>query len=410
MYMQPFHDGDVHATFRNILDEICAEIDSLDNQYVLKASPTELEEYFVEKATITPLVLHIDQQHIERQRTIQVDVSRDFRRSIMPGERATVLGTELEIAISYEGESNLWKIRASTCSLGGYPKIDMLPDRIVFKVSFPDDSASPQQLKSRVEEVTRSFAEAVNHQRGDVEQHNKTAPKRIKERLDYKRKKALDASGAVAALGIPIRQRDQPATYTIPTKRRETHINRPTVATEPYVSEPILDQEQYEHILGILRSMALVIERNPSSFSSLDEEAIRDHFLLQLNGHYEGGATGETFNRSGKTDILIRQADRNVFIAECKFWNGAKKFDEAIDQLLGYLTWRDCKCALLVFNRNKDSTAVAEKIHETMQNRKEHRKTIRFAVDTDSQYIFVKSDDPGREVTITTQLFDVPSD
>jgi len=33
----------------------------------------------------------------------------------------------------------------------------------------------------------------------------------------------------------------------------------------------------------------------------------------------QGKATGETFNRARKTDILLREGDRNVFIAECKF-------------------------------------------------------------------------------------------
>jgi hypothetical protein len=100
------------------------------------------------------------------------------------------------------------------------------------------------------------------------------------------------------------------------------------------VPEWELDEKEYRHILSVLRSMALVIERNPDSFQSLDEEAIRDHFLLQLNGHYEGGASGETFNGAGKTDILIRAGDRNAFIAECKFWGGPKRLSEAIDQLL----------------------------------------------------------------------------
>lgn len=63
----------------------------------------------------------------------------------------------------------------------------------------------------------------------------------------------------------------------------------------------------------------------------------------------QGKATGETFNRAGKTDILLREGDRNVFIAECKFWKGPKAFGEAIDQRLGYTMWRDSKTAILVF-------------------------------------------------------------
>ena len=109
-------------------------------------------------------------------------------------------------------------------------------------------------------------------------------------------------------------------------------MSLPKVAKEKYKPEPTLAMDEYEHILEILKSMAVVIERSPSSFSTLDEEAIRTHFLLQLNGHYEGSATGETFNSVGKTDILIRVENKNIFIAECKFWRGPKGFSDAIKQ------------------------------------------------------------------------------
>ena len=77
-------------------------------------------------------------------------------------------------------------------------------------------------------------------------------------------------------------------TMNVPAKR-------PTVDSGRYQPEPTLDEQEYQHILKILESMSLVIERSPYAFASLDEESIRNHFLLQLNGHYEGGATGETF-------------------------------------------------------------------------------------------------------------------
>ena len=43
---------------------------------------------------------------------------------------------------------------------------------------------------------------------------------------------------------------------------------------------------------------------------------------MQLNGQYEGTATGETFNGLGKSDIIVRQNTANVFVAECKIWEG----------------------------------------------------------------------------------------
>lgn len=210
-------------------------------------------------------------------------------------------------------------------------------------------------------------------------------------------------------MGIPIKHLDQPLTYTIPTKRRPSPVLRPPVTIQKYSPEPALSEEDYQHILGVLRGMSLVIERNPASFAKLEEEAIRDHFLIQLNGHYEGCATGETFNGIGKTDILIRVADRNVFIGECKFWHGQKLFLEALDQLFGYLTWRDCKCALLIFNRKQDSSGIIAKMHEAITARPEHRRTVMHSDSSESRYIFVKQSDPGREIMVTTMLFDVPA-
>jgi hypothetical protein len=63
--------------------------------------------------------------------------------------------------------------------------------------------------------------------------------------------------------------------------------------------------------------------------------------------------SSETFNAAGKTDILIRVEDRNIFVAECKFWKGEKHFIPTIDQLLSYTSWRDTKTAIILFNRQK---------------------------------------------------------
>lgn len=409
MKIYPFSDGDTFSTFRNITEKVTHEIQSLENEYVLKASQTELEDYYVEKVTIQPLVLHTDQYYIENQSGTQVDVSHDFRRAIFPGHRAIVQGTRLDIAIPYDGDSLLWRIQASTFSLSGYPEIDVLDDRIVITFSFPDDSADSEQLKANIDREIQSLASAVRNLSNDVDNHNRTAPQAIKSALQCKRELANSTIGTVESLGIPMKRRDKPLTFSAPVQRRKSPVSKPKVPTETYKREPILLEEEYQHILEVMRSVSLVIERSPTAFISLDEEAIRTHFLLQLNGHYEGSATGETFNASGKTDILIRADNRNIFVAECKFWRGAKAFNEAIDQLLSYLSWRDTKCALLIFNKTKDSSSVRQKMHEIMESRSEYRRTVSFDPNGDARYIFVKESDPGREIIITTQLYDLPT-
>ena len=158
-----------------------------------------------------------------------------------------------------------------------------------------------------------------------------------------------------------------------------------------------------------MRNMSLEIERHPNSFSTLNEKSIRDHFLVQLNGHYEGEATGETFNALGKTDILILVENKNVFIAECKFWRGKKGFESAIEQLFRYLTWRDTKAALLIFNRTKNSNSVRSKMHKSIESNSQYVKTESHGPVGDSRYIFIKESEPGKEIILTTQIYDIPS-
>jgi hypothetical protein len=406
--IRPFRNGDAHATFRNLADKISKEIDSLDNEYVLKASATELEQYYLEKAKIEPIVLHSDQYYIENQAGTRIEVHSRFHYEELPDERITAQGTQLDIAVPYEGDSTLWKIRPSSFTLSAYPEIEVRDDSIVLTFTFRDDSVNSASLKTEIDSQVRLLADAMENLRRDVSNHNNSIPRIIKTAFDRKRQKALAATNAVDGLGIPMKRKDTPPTFTLPTKRRKSPARRPTVPTQAYSPEPALDEAEYEHILEIIRGMSLVIERNPASFASLNEEDIRTHFLIQLNGHYEGSATGETFNAAGKTDILIRVDDRNVFISECKFWRGPKAFSEAVDQLLGYLSWRDSKCALLIFNKNKNSSAVRQKMHEIMESCPEHRKTLAYAPNGDARYVFVKASDPGREIVVTAMLFDIP--
>jgi hypothetical protein len=408
--MYPFSKGDTYSLFANYTDTIIKEIQNLDNQYVLNASQTELENYYLEKAKVHPLVLHTEEYCIENQRGVPVDVGRDFLRAVRnrSGEPVTISGTCLDIAIPYEGDSGLWYIRPSSYNLSGYPEIEIKDERIILSISFPDDSVEPTKLKSEIDHMIQSLVNTIQILQQDIDNYNTSMPQKIRSAVQRKYQLAQAASGAVSALGIPIKLRDKPLTYSVPAIRRESPIKRPQTSTEAYNPEPVLDEAQYKHILEVLRSMSLVIERNPHSFATLDEETIRDHFLLQLNGHYEGGATGETFNASGKTDILIRVDNKNVFIAECKFWHGQKAFNEAIDQVLSYLSWRDTKCALLIFNKTKDTVSVRGKMHEVMETRPEHRRTVSSNPEGDSRYIFVKKEESGREIIITTQVYDIP--
>lgn len=131
----------------------------------------------------------------------------------------------------------------------------------------------------------------------------------------------------------------------------------------------------------------------------MGEEELRDHLLLILNGNYQGQAAGEVFNRSGKTDVLVRTGDRNVFIAECKVWDGAAKLTSAVDQLLSYLVWRDGKAALILFIRAKSPTEVIRRADEAISAHPQFLK--RFSPADPSiriDYLLRSTADPERSV------------
>lgn len=139
-----------------------------------------------------------------------------------------------------------------------------------------------------------------------------------------------------------------------------------------------------------------------------DEEELRDIILSQLNAVYEGEAKGETFNKSGKTDILISEGGRSAFIAECKIWRGQKSFSEAIYQLLSYLTWRDCKTALIVFNKNnKNFSQILESVDRTVSAHSNFMSKVGQNDANEWLYKMRAKDDETRVVKMNVMFFNI---
>jgi hypothetical protein len=234
---------------------------------------------------------------------------------------------------------------------------------------------------------------------------------KIRKFLTDRKARILENRKAVVSIGLPIQRRANAAqTYAVPNIRCKAEIRRPTVTQKDLVLEPVLPEQEYEHILSVIRSMVHVMERSPKAFGEMGEEIMRWHFLVQLNGQYEGRASGETFNYQGKTDILIREGDRNVFISECKIWKGEAELLNGIDQILGYLHWRDTKTALLIFNRNKSFSEVLGKVSSAVQSHACCKKLIKQISETEWRFLFRNPDDANRELRLAVMLFDIPKE
>jgi hypothetical protein len=292
---------------------------------------------------------------------------------------------------------------------GPEPSADVCGQEIRVRLTQTDRDHT--RMKAEFDAIHDSIRRHIAWGAEEIRGFNAKFRQQAKDLLELRKKKLLDDSQMVSSLGFQIRQRPDAATaYIAPVTRRKLPINKPTVASGAFKAEPVLEMKHYEHILNVIFNMVLVMERSPSSFSRLDEEALRTHILVQLNGHYEGQATGETFNSEGKTDILIRAEGRNIFIAECKFWNGAQNFRKTIDQLLGYTAWRDAKTAIIVCNRNKDTSAVLTRIPALVRAHANFKREVcDFEHESGFRFVLQHRDDKNRELTLTVLMFDVPT-
>ena len=165
--------------------------------------------------------------------------------------------------------------------------------------------------------------------------------------------------------------------------------------------------DTYHQILSAINSVGRSLERYPRVVQSHNEENIRFMFLAQLDAVFPTfSTTGETFNHKGKTDILVKQNGEVIFIAECKIWKGEKAFQEAIDQLLSYLTWEDRMTALLIFVKNTCISTVYNAIQESIVKHRLYISKENISGVNYMSYKFRLPQDAGKIVQVAIQVFD----
>ena len=315
-----FSGFDLTDVLRGQESKMNSEIDSIDENRLLGTSIEDWLDYFDSEYKIEPVAIS-DDITVDLPQEVEIDVSGDRSRIIHDRSRAFhVKGISTKIHVPFEGDPELLKCQPSSFTLSP-PRAAIQGNELVFEYRQidPDEKEIRREFDRTLGEV-KMYAGNVQKQ---VRPFNDALRENARRHLEAKRGKLLANRKMVQNLGFPLRERpNSPKTYIAPqVKRRVAPVRQPT-ASGQYSPEPALGMDEYEHILSVMQNMVVVMERSPKAFSGMGEEDLRQHFLVQLNGHYEGQATGETFNYEGKTDILIRVEGKNIFIGECKIWGG----------------------------------------------------------------------------------------
>lgn len=409
-----FSQWHVRTVFEGRTKEMTGEIDRMDPDDLLTSDPEALAEHLFEQYGIgVPRLLH-DQRYMDPLEEADVRSVGGFTAETADmhaaGQR-TIKAARVTVHLPFEGRHPfVFNMRPTTRGTAGPPRVHRIGDNELIVV-YETTETEPDRINSYLKRTAEEIDKYLGWLKDDVSRHSLALFKKARETVADRQERLRGHRSLEKRLGIPLRRKDPPETHRVPLERRETPIIESPRSPAGRPVDPFLAQDHYEHILSVLSSMSLAMERSPSAFHSLDEEALRWWFVVALNGHYEVGAKGEAFNAGGKTDILVDWKGKNVFVAECKFWEGAASFEKAIDQLFDYATWRDTKTAILLFSRNKDFKAVLSQIPGVVESHEAYEETLSDpGSDTEFRFRLRHPQDSEHEMTLAVLAFNVPTE
>lgn len=404
--MRIFAESELRQLLESNTNRLRDEIDGQNDDYLLNVNEQKFIDYLAAKYVIDNLTLRFDQVAVS---TEEKEVrAEDFPSHFYVRSGETYKKPVIRYHLPFDGNAYLLKLVPSTRYMWT-ADVDIEDGNICFEIiNFQDD---PQEIKRQADEILNHIRGQAENVQGEVDSYNKRLPQDVNQLFQDRKQRILKNNDLISALGVPIRKRsDVPSTFSVPTPQipKKISVSKPAVKETGYKPEPTLDESTYKEILKIIHDVGRQFEKMPSTYSGKSEEELRDHFLLFLEPQFEGSATGETFNKSGKTDILLRYEGSNVFIAECKFWKGPKSYLKTVDQLLGYLTWRDSKTAIIIFVQSLDFSSVVSQIESLSQQHTNYLGFMSRSDETWFNFRFHMKDDPNRELKLAVLLFHIP--
>lgn len=400
--IKAFYEIDSYSYRKEKTKEIIREIINKGKEYILCVDENNFIDYLIAKYRIEPLKVDIKNPIINPP-----NISKEWIEDRMWREKLETDVYTFTINYNFEGASELFRVRPDTWSMST-TEIYVDDQFSTVSFSFKLYRKDPKEFNSAKSDNERRAFANLNNINIMVESWNNSIQQLIKETFHEHKRKFQQENDFFAAINVKVNSNTS-SVFTAPTIKKKI-IPQPTISNKKeFSSEPMMSQEMYEDVLKVVYDSGKNMEKKPALYENKDEEGLRDQFLFVLETRYDGTtATGETFNRSGKTDILLKYANdgTNLFVAECKFWHGIKEFQKAISQLFDrYLTWRDSKTALIMFVTNNDFSNVIETVKDEISRHPYFTKLVGQRGETSFSYLFHLPQDDQKPVQLEVILF-----
>jgi hypothetical protein len=389
--------------------EISSKIESENEDYILIVGEKQYSEFLASEFYFDFPVFHFDKAVVDSYEAeipgsnfpsgFFVEPNKYYKKDIIVYE------------VPYTGRIHLLELRPSQYTLGFKLTIEVNTTTNVISIKIINFTGKPEDITREYSDVQRYMMSEYTYLKNDIDNYNNNLESYVRDQLTSRKQKILNKKSILKSLGVPLKKSNStPQTFSVPSpKLREKIQIKPRVIAQGFEPEPTLDIHNYNSILKIINDVCKNFERRPSIYFDKEEEHLRDHILMVLDPNFEdGSASGETFNFKGKTDILLSYKGSVVFISECKFWTGIKGFMKTVDQLLGYLTWRDSKTSIVIFVTNKDFSNVLKEVKKGIEG---HNNFVSHQPDLGESwfnYIFNLPNDPNKEIRLAIQFFHLP--
>lgn len=404
-----FRNESLDAVLEAKQREIFATIESETENYILNINETDYVEHLLSNNKIEPVKLDFKNVFVSDEEQLIPAEKFPYNFNVYSGK--SYKKSVIIYHIPFEGDYLLLAYKTNPNFLGWEPEFRIIDNCVCIEIIAFDEN-NPDYIKHEAEHTISKLKEIIGHHTTQITKFYNQLPTEILAKIKSRKETLLKKRNLVASLGVPIKKVENlPTTYSIPFPKIKQKISvKPIVKDTSYIPDPAIDDGTYFQILQLIHDVGQIFEKYPSTYEGKDEESLRDLFLFQLQPRFEGEASAETFNKSGKTDIIIKHEGKNVFVAECKFWHGQKQYLDTIDQLLGYLTWRDSKTAVIVFVKNKDFSGVLSQIKDISSQHPCFQNFINQKDDTWFNFIFHIPGDRNKSIKLAVLLFHVPSE
>jgi len=412
-----FSRASISDYYRKIAEDVRSDILRESEEQIVGSDTDELSKYYFDKYSLLPIEIDETQEANWSQenyvKTIPAHQREEFYRQEgdkdWPCERVLV-----EIPIKHNDKMDIIsQLRSSTFSISytgdefnwGQDRVSFVVETKGYGFNFDEDKIA-QEVNSGIKRVK----EMIGWKNNDINKENQSLLAHIKKIIED-RKREIKAnkqklSTLTQKINIPLKKKDTLADQKINIEHKP--IVRRVKPSPQLPEEYVLDESKVNDIIEIVDNQADTFEKTPATFKNLGEEDLRNLICANLNGIFAGAATEETFSKKGKTDIYLNIKKGNILIFECKFWGGKQVYFKTIDQLRGYLTWRQNYGVIINFVKVKNFTQVLSQMQSIVEESSSYINGFKKINDT--RFVsYHKLEDEDKEVKIIHLFYNLYS-